>query len=243
MSKVKTPLSTTLEGRLHEIIQNVEPGEKLPSEPKLAKQLGVSRATLRESMRSFEVQGFLHRKQGSGTYVTRTPPRLDAGLEILESIETLAKRINLPVQMTEAEISVRIGTPEECNALGILHNSQVLFVSRLIAIEDRKVAYLTDTLPVDVINHKELDTKFTGSVLDYILKSGDPILDYSRTEINAISASPEIAKLLGIQRGDALLRFVASLNSVSGNVIDYSFSYFIPGFFAFHVNRLVNVSY
>ncbi|MDO9546652.1 MAG: winged helix-turn-helix domain-containing protein, partial [Pelolinea sp.] len=51
-------------------IANADPGEKLPPEPELARQLGVSRSTLREAMRSFDAQGYLTRRQGAGTFVT-----------------------------------------------------------------------------------------------------------------------------------------------------------------------------
>ena len=42
--------------QLAEIIEATPAGERLKSEPELAEQLGVSRATLREAMRSFEGQ-------------------------------------------------------------------------------------------------------------------------------------------------------------------------------------------
>ena len=56
---------------LEEIINATEPGGQLKSEPQLAQELGVSRATLREAMRTFETQGLLRRRQGVGTFVTR----------------------------------------------------------------------------------------------------------------------------------------------------------------------------
>jgi GntR family transcriptional regulator len=39
-----------------------------------------------------------------------------------------------------------------------------------------------------------------------------------------------------------LLRFDAQLYDSKGKVLDYSVSYFIPGYFRFHVNRRVGNS-
>ena len=93
-----------LQADLSELITKSPPGTRLQSEPELAKQLGVSRATLREAMRTFETQGLIRRRQGSGTFVVGLVPVMESGLEVLESIETLAKRMGLAVTMSEAVI-------------------------------------------------------------------------------------------------------------------------------------------
>ena len=46
------------------------PGEKLPNEVDLARQLGVSRATLREALRTLEDQGVVEVRRGRGTFVS-----------------------------------------------------------------------------------------------------------------------------------------------------------------------------
>ena len=81
-----------LQSELAEMINSLPAETRLPSEPALAKQLGVSRATLREAMRSFEGQGMIRRRQGVGTFVAAKVPVMDTGLEVLESIETIAQR-------------------------------------------------------------------------------------------------------------------------------------------------------
>ena len=45
--------------------------------------------------------------------------------------------------------------------------------------------------------------------------------------------------MLEIQRGDVLLKLTALLFTASGQVIDFSHSYFLPGYFKFHVVRKV----
>lgn len=233
----------TVSQRLHEALKNkitnAQAGQRLPSEPELAQQLGVSRATLREAMRTFETQGLIRRRQGSGTYVTHTTHIIESGLEILESIDTLAEQIGLEVHMGELSIETRSVTKEECDKLKLEPESLVLQVSRVIMAEDRPVAYLVDILPEDILPAERLDNAFTGSVLDILLKNIEPAPYLSRTEINADTASSEIAKLLGIQRGAVLLRFVADLYSANGRPIDHSISYFLPGYFRFHVVRRV----
>ena len=65
------------------------PGDQLPPEPELARQLGVSRATLREALRSYEQQGIISRRQGVGTFLNPRHLYVESGLEVLVSIEDL----------------------------------------------------------------------------------------------------------------------------------------------------------
>jgi GntR family transcriptional regulator len=234
---------TTASQRLHEALNSIitakNPGERLPSEPKLAQQLGVSRATLRETMRTFETQGLIRRKQGAGTYVTRTSHVIESGLEVLESIETIAERIGLKVSMKDLTVDYRSASEEEAKALGLGLSTKLIQVSRVINAEYRPVAYLVDLVPEDILKPEDLPEEFRGSVLDLFLQRGSPPLLTSRSEINAVTASHDVARALGIQRGDVLLRFVAYLYSSEGRVVDYSYSYFLPGYFRFHVVRRV----
>jgi DNA-binding GntR family transcriptional regulator len=80
----RRPLYQRTAEALSEILESVEPGTYLPSEPKLARSLGVSRATLREAMRIFERRGMIVRRQGVGTYVTQLPHVIDTGIETLD---------------------------------------------------------------------------------------------------------------------------------------------------------------
>lgn len=228
-----------LQTELAELILNTPAGERLPSEPQLAKQLGVSRATLREAMRSFEGQGLIRRRQGIGTFVVGRTQVIETGLEVLQSIETLADKIGLQVAMGDLQIKQIDADAESAQALGVEIGSPLIRVSRVIMAESRPVAYLVDILPDNVLTETDLEQGFTGSVLDLLLRRGTPPLRDSFTEINAAAAPAEIARSLEIQRGDVLLMFQANLYDESGRVVIFSKSYFIPGHFRFHVLRRV----
>ncbi|EWG10386.1 FadR/GntR family transcriptional regulator [Cytobacillus firmus] len=48
---------------------NLKPGERLPSERELAGQFNVSRTTIREALRTLELNGLIDIRQGGGSYV------------------------------------------------------------------------------------------------------------------------------------------------------------------------------
>ena len=102
---------------LAELLEQSEPGEVLPSEPKLAEQLGVSRATLREAMSALEDRGMLVRRQGVGTYIP--PTIIESGLEELVSIESMAANVGLDVEMGDSEIQHRGADPDEAEQLAV----------------------------------------------------------------------------------------------------------------------------
>lgn len=228
-----------LQADLAMLIGSLPAESRLPSEPELARRMGVSRATLREAMRSFEGQGLIRRRQGVGTFVVAKVPVLDSGLEVLESIETLAQRTNLAVKMGELKVDQISADEDYAAVLNVPVGTYLTCVARVIYTDSRPIAYLVDTLPADILAITELETGFTGSVLDLLLHRGTPQLVQSRTDIRAIGATPEVARALQIQRDAVLLQFVAYLYSNDGRVVDYSFSYFLPGYYRFHVIRKV----
>jgi GntR family transcriptional regulator len=227
-----------LQADLATLIERTPAGQRLPSEPTLAKQLGVSRATLRDAMRTFETQGLVRRRQGSGTFVVGKSQVLDSGLEVLESLETMAKRLGLEISVSNLSVEQVTADKNTAENLNLAVNTPLLRVRRVICADGRPVAYLVDTLPEDVLRMNDLPVDFHGSVLDTLLQRGNT-LTVSRADISATNAVADVAKALEIQRGDVLLCFVSRLYAGDGRVLDYSTSYFIPGYFHFHVVRRV----
>ena len=230
-----------LQSDLAKLIGNTPPGQRLLNEPDLAKQMGVSRATLREAMRTFETQGIIRRRQGSGTYVVGKVPVIDAGLEVLESLDTMASRMNLAITVSDLQIEQVEADAKTANGLGLAEGTRLTRIRRVIRADGRPAAYLIDTVPESILKPRELPDNFHGSVLDFLIACGNK-LSASRAVITATNAPADVAKSLEIQRDDVLLVFVSQLFDSKGAVVDYSTSYFIPGYFHFHVNRRIGNS-
>lgn len=102
--------------RLREMIHagDLKPGDRLPPERDLARQLGVSRPTLRAGIRTLAAVGVFHSRQGAGTFVAEAdaspaldanPLRLMASLHGFSSDEMFETRIAL--EMAVAELAAK----------------------------------------------------------------------------------------------------------------------------------------
>lgn len=214
----------------------------LPSEAELSRRFEVSRATIREALAKLEHAGVIIRKHGVGTFVAPAQPVIDAGLEELESLETLAERIGLETHMSKASIEERAASAAEADRLQLAPSDQVLSVARVIMTGKRPVAYLIDIVPIQYLRQPDVADHFTGSVLDLFLRRGQPPLSHSRTDIIPVAADDPIARKLKVKAGDTLLKLEAQLFTREGKVADYSLSYFVPGYFHFHVVRRIGRS-
>lgn len=96
--------------QLRDMIRRGILGDRLPPERDLARQMGVSRQTLRTSIRSLSANGFLQVRRGSGTFVAKTgelptldskPLRIMALLHEFSADEMFEARIALEMEIAE----------------------------------------------------------------------------------------------------------------------------------------------
>ena len=66
------------------------PGDKLPNENDLSEEYGISRGTLRESIRLLTAGGVLEVKRGIGTFVAKTLPE-NPVTDLFDIVNTHAK--------------------------------------------------------------------------------------------------------------------------------------------------------
>ncbi|SFO49628.1 GntR family transcriptional regulator [Actinomadura madurae] len=72
------------------MMDGLDVGDALPSERRLAEELGVSRPTLRQAIDGLVADGLLDRRHGSGTYVAE--PRIAVSLTMTSFTEDMLRR-------------------------------------------------------------------------------------------------------------------------------------------------------
>ncbi|APW38924.1 hypothetical protein RD110_18345 [Rhodoferax koreense] len=79
----------------------LKPGDRVPAEPALMREFGVSRTVVREAMSRLQASGLVETRQGVGTFVLATPmasPLLSVGprdIQVRQKLAMLELRISL----------------------------------------------------------------------------------------------------------------------------------------------------
>lgn len=237
------PLYVQAEDALRELLESgtFQPGQQLPTEPDLAQQLGISRSTLREAMRTFEEQGWVTRRQGVGTFVNQSPPLvIESGLETLESIDSLVRRRGISMRTRSLQIEEEQVSADLADAMSLEAGDAVTIVTRTKMAAKRAVAYMVDALPRTIASPEDVLDGFQGSVLDFLLARPDLNVAHARADIVPMQADDFLADQLGISPGHVLLLLEETYYDNMGQVIDFSRNYFVPEFFKFHLVRSVD---
>jgi DNA-binding FadR family transcriptional regulator len=121
--------------QLRELIQQGEfvTGARLPAERDLARQLGVSRPSVREALIALEVEGWVEVRTGSGVYVLdRSVQRSPAPMEVTEWGPLELIRARRVVEGETAALAAELGKRRDFDAMQRA-------IDTMQALADRKV--------------------------------------------------------------------------------------------------------
>jgi GntR family transcriptional regulator len=182
------------------------PGERLPSEPKLARDLGVSRATLRDALRSLEEDGFVTREHGAGTFVTFRP-RLRNNLDVNFGVTQLIRMHGLEPGVAAFTVSTEPADDECAQDLALGRGEEVAVLERLRTADREPVALTLDFLPLAILGGRVglLERLGAGSLYELLERELGIVVEHGVARFRPLTASARIAELLDRPEGTLLL--------------------------------------
>jgi GntR family transcriptional regulator len=215
-----------------------QPGDRLPSEGELARQLGISRSTLREAMSFLESHGLVTRRHGAGTFVAQPSlPPLHSGLEQLESLHSLAQREGVRVQRRAWRVAVLPAPADIAAALALETGADVVSAQLTVAALGAPLARLHSYISAQHVDVEALRVYEGGSLLDFLNEQDDLRISSSRSEVYSVAAPAEVAKHLGVPLGAPLLHLQELQFNGGGRPLVLSRNYFRTDSYKFHIVR------
>lgn len=194
-----------------ELVGRIERGEwrprqRLPSEPDLAASLGVSRATLREALRSLAEDGFVTRVQGSGTFVTHRP-RLKNNLDVNFGVTDLIRTMGMRPGSREVRVREIAVSEEDGAHLGLDPGAGVVSVERVRTADGRPVVYSVDTIPAALLANRPglLARLGRGSIYDLLHRDLGIVVRQGIASLRPANADRQLAANLHVPEGTLIL--------------------------------------
>lgn len=167
------------------------PGEKLPSEPELAKKYQVSRPTLREALKMLQREGVLLSKNGVGTYVNNRPDFIIHPLSKLQSLGEMIKNVGYQESESDVRIYQKVPEKEWNDKLLLQEKEQVTVLERTRTADGNKVAFYYNIFPQSMVKDY-LSEGFSGAIFDFLKQKVGVNISYAITEICAVNPSIEM---------------------------------------------------
>ncbi len=191
-------------------------GTHLENELELARQLGVSRPTVRRAIGYLAGRGMLIRRRGIGTLVV--PVRVRRPVRLTSLFDDLIEAGQAP--RTELlKFESRPASPDVAEALHLAEGTRVQYLERLRFAGDQPIALMRNYLPAEIRGLTERGLAETG--LYRLMRASGIQLRLASQTIGARVAQRAEARLLAISPGAALLTMRRIAYDDAGQAVEY----------------------
>ncbi|MDL2322453.1 GntR family transcriptional regulator [Bacteroidales bacterium OttesenSCG-928-A17] len=226
------PLYVQIEEQLRVEIQDPEykKGKKLPNEVDLARQLGISRSTMRQAINKLVYEGLLIRKKGIGTVVADVAITSKAGNWLSFSQEM--KAMGVEVRNYGMYIGWTKPTEELCRFFNIGEDTKILKLERLRGSAEMPFVYFISYFNPRIGLTGNED--FSRPLYD-ILKDYNTIVKLSKEEISAKAADRLLSEKLEIKMGDPILKRKRFVYDPGGRAVEWNVGYYRADSFVYTI--------
>lgn len=211
----------------------LKPGDMLPSEAQLSAQYNVSRITIRRALKELIQQGILYTLQGKGTFAAHALIREMSGFRSFsQDIRSKGLRPSSRVMRFE-QITLE---EDVANYLKINAGDSIYIIQRIRLADDQPVAFETAYLPVSLFPNLT-DYDLTQSLYQILGEQYHVYPAWADAEIQARTATPEIAQSLGMRVGDPVLTAHRLSYTESFEIMEYVVSVYCGSRFTFYTGR------
>ncbi|MEO5940070.1 MAG: GntR family transcriptional regulator [Candidatus Limnocylindrales bacterium] len=215
---------------------------RLPSEPELARRMGVSRATIRQAVTELEEAGFVRRRQGRGTFVTGQASSLRNNLNVNSGVTDLIAAGGWTPGTTDVGLEQRAATREEASALELMPGARVVVVRRTRLADDRPVVAVEDVLAADRLASVNLTADALAEALanealyDVLDRLGLAV-HHGIADIRPARALGDVARRLSLKAGSLVVQIEQIDFTVEDEPVLFSRERHRPDVFQFRVYR------
>jgi GntR family transcriptional regulator len=211
------------------------PGERLPSEPELARRRTVSRSSMRAAITVLEEDGYVSRRHGSGTYVTHRPA-LPNDLGRNFGVTSMIARSGMQPGSVEESAAAVPAPGVVAEALDVEVGRLVSRLWRVRTADGRRVVDVTDWCRIEHLSPDELADLGEGSIYRALAERGMAV-DHGVAQLSPRNADEQIAARLAVPLGTLLITIDQVDRTADGVAVLVSREHHVADAFTFTLLR------
>lgn len=230
----KTPFHVQAEHILRRMINTEKylSGAILPNEVELARELKISRNTLRQAINRLVNEGLLIRKKGVGTTVN-TLGKASSNARNWMSFSQEMKAMGIVVKNYELHICWEEASSEVTHFFQVEPDMRILRMSRVRGSEQSPIVYFCSYFNPAIGMTGEED--FSQPLYTLLQERYGVVVHKSVEEVSAMLADGELAAKLGISAGDPILKRKRMVLDAKGFPVEFNVGYYRADSFTYRI--------
>ena len=228
---------------LNYISQNqLKRNDQLPSEASIAKELGVSRNTLREAYISLENEGIIVRRHGIGTFVANSPFIQDTHNEY-SHFSQIIQKVGYSPNFQTLSMDVEPASQDVSEVFKTDASEEIRCIKRIVLADQQPVIYVDDYIAPGVNAVIQNWDEFDGNMVDFLTNALETPLHQIQSFIRAATLTERISKYLGLPAGSPVLSVRSTIFTNDNQPVTYSKLIFNSDIIELNIVRLIRTKY
>lgn len=236
------PLYMQLKEKIKSAIEEgtLKPNDQIPSERELCNKYNVSRITVRQAIAEAVNEGLLYKIQGKGTFVKQ--PKIEQGLVKLTSFSKTLLNKGLQASSKIVKKNVVPVSFQVANILNVDLSEQVVNLGVVGLANDEPMVYYDSYFTFDI------GMKMTKAAEQYVKQNKafssydlyeevNMVIDTIQQTIEAVNCSKDIAKVLKVPEGKALLVITSIIYNLDKEPVEFKTAMYRADKYRFHITR------
>lgn len=187
------------------------PGARLPSESELARELDVSRATIRTVLTRLAAEGLILRKQGDGTYINQHIQDINTHLGGLWEFGRLIESSGYQPSIEALSVTTRNAETSEAGELVIQYGEELLELKRLFFADSQPVILATNLMPFKFIDQSTGQLDGGLPIREFLQRYCHKRIAYAISDVQSTLTQGEAANILRLEPGSPILKIAIVL--------------------------------
>jgi GntR family transcriptional regulator len=208
-------------------------GDLIAGEQEMAKQLGVSRITVKRAFNELAARGLVHRHRGRGTTVAGNaviPVVMGAFDTLVESLQ----RMGLETDVELLSVQDELASGKVAERLDIEPETPVQRAVRLRRLNGEPFSYLVNYIPMDIARRYTVKDLASNSMLNLLEQAGAQAQEAEQW-ITAVAANAVIAAALDVPQGGPLLKIDRVMRGAHSRPVQFIEVHYRPDRFHYHI--------